>query len=221
MSLPDVIGPISPNGDDMNGIIYTIRQTISDPISSGIIKATGTGSSNPNNVVLSSSSSYWGSSNSIGSYIQFEFINRHLKPTHYSFRGCLGLCFAKTWKLFGFNDGEENDDSKWILLGDNASSGSSYCEPRSGEGCGNENVGTFSVLPTNIGFRYFRWTLKECSCSGNYHMTYRGIDLFGTLSTNQNHFSESIADKCSKCAEAIHLYILVRIFFLSLFPSTL
>ena len=53
MSLPDIIGPISPDGDDMNGIFYHIRQTIPDPISSGIIKVSASEAlhGNPNDIV--------------------------------------------------------------------------------------------------------------------------------------------------------------------------
>ena len=185
MSLPDIIGPISPNGDDMNGIIYHIRQIIPNPISSGIIQVSSceTHNGNANDMVLCSESIYWQSKSIAGSFIQFDFINRFLKPTHYSLRGWENSCYAKRWKIFGFNSGEETDNSKWFLLGENTSVGSNFCGGSTY--CGSNNIGTFSVRVSDIGFRYFRLITEEPSCSGSYHMSMRGIDLFGTLSRQQ------------------------------------
>ena len=189
MTLPDQIGPIFPDGNSMNGIISMIRGIIPDPISAGIVTATANhvGSGEINNMILSSASTYWQSYSSPDSYIQFDFHDRYLFPTHYSFRGFSGTNYARSWYLYGFNSGEESDVSKWFLLGNDTSEGSSYCEPlSSGLYCGNNNIGTFSVRPTIDGFRYFRWVLSQCSNPSRNQISIRGIELFGFLSLNNN-----------------------------------
>ena len=193
MTLPDPIGPILPEGNSMDGLISKIREIIHDPVSSGIVTATTSGQSvlrNSNDTILSSETTEWSSTSTANAYIQFDFHEHFVFPTHYSFRGRSGYTYARSWYFYGFNGGEETDNSKWFLLGDNTSEGTNYCEPLDGYYCGNYNIGTFTVIPSNKGFRYFRWILKQCSSSSYDYIALRGIELFGTLSSNP-YFSTS------------------------------
>ena len=188
MTLPDQIGPILPAGNSMNGIISKIREIIPDPVSSGIVSATASSGSAPNSMILSSETTSWQISNPSDIYIQFDFHDRYLFPTHYSFRGYNSKWYARVWTLYGFNAGQESDNSLWNLLSLDTSEGTNYCEPLDEiKACGNNNIGTFSVHPTTQGFRSFRWVLKQCSNPTVNYMGMRGIKLFGILSTHSQY----------------------------------
>ena len=210
MSLPDIIGPISPNGNSMEGIIHFIRQIVPNPISSGIVKATSSGSyltTNVNDTILSSDTTEWASYDNPDSFIQFDFYDRFVHLTHYSFRGRYQYTFARVWCLYGFNSGEEEDSSKWIRLDLNTSLGSPFCEPHYFDDCGNDNIGTFQIYPHTEGFRYLRWVLVVSSHPTANHISMRGIELFGTVSFNRG--ANSIATYYLSCNNILgHIFIL-------------
>ena len=178
MSVPDVIeaNEISVGSEVPRGIISKIRSLVSDVTS--YVEPTSTTVScgdvntlvNWDNLVLLSDQT---------AYAQVEFKHGYVYPTSYSLKGYGNNgCFAKEWKLFGFN--EENEEK--ILLSENKSEGSTFCS--TDEFCKNDNWATFSINPVQKAFKYFRIVSKTPSCSNiNYwSILLSGFEVFGVYS---------------------------------------
>ena len=125
---------------------------------------------------------YYTSVNSLEkAYIIFRFPGRFLFPTQYTLRGRYDWYYQKKWTVHGYNSGEENDSSKWTLLGNNESTADTFCG--NGPTCNsNNNPTTFSLIPTNKGFEYIRFQTTESYSSSNVYFITSATEFFGTLS---------------------------------------
>ena len=130
MALPDTIKYLSSNGNPPDGLINAIKNvySISNPLTSGIINLSpsSTDSGNVETVVLWNSN-VWTTKKEEGSYLQLQFPKRFIFLSGYSLRGTTTYYYSKTWRVEGFNEGEESDKTKWTLLARNTSSERNYC----------------------------------------------------------------------------------------------
>ena len=192
MSLPSIVGPKNPTGNTLSGIINEIhtRYNIDNPVSKGIIKATSSSGSIAGsvNTIANWDQTYFRIYSSSSVYVQMQFINRYIFPTAYSFRGVIPsdqYCYAKKWKVLGFNKEEENSPSMWSTLDEDASTSGSYCGTSTH--CSGRNNETFLLKNVNKGYQCIRWTPSSSSC-GNSDMYFAAsaIEVYGTLSTSKS-----------------------------------
>ena len=188
MCLPEIIKAvnISSGSDEPHGIIYYVRNNILVSNLNNFFKLS-TNATSPSGSLdtLISWNNVWSSSNSKNSYVQIEFKNKYVFPTHYSLKGAKGYYFAKEWNLYGFNS--ENEEP--VLLATDNSIESTYCGDPStcltGYDCCNDDWGTFSINITNKGYRFFRLKCKTPSYEPlPYRFVVSGFEIFGTLSSS-------------------------------------
>ena len=161
LSVPEVIeaNEISVGSEVPRGIISKIRSLVSDVTS--YVKPTSTEVNEGDvNALVNWDNYVWLRGQT--AYAQVEFKHGYVYPTSYSLKGYnIKYCFAKEWKLFGFN--EENEEK--TLLSENKSEGSTFCSTSAG--CNNANWATFSINPVQKAFKYFRIVSKTPSCGSN------------------------------------------------------
>ena len=139
----------------------------------------------------------WSSAQNIDSYLQLEFKNRYVYPTHYSIRGNSEWEYPKEWRLYGFNKIGE----PMTLISENKSLGSTYCA--GGSYCASSNWGTFQIIKKVKPFRYFRFTIKTPSTSRPF-MNFCGVEVFGIYSNK--------LDLNSKQKSRLSVLMLLRLF---------
>ena len=176
MSVPEVLeaNEISVGSEVPRGIISKIRSLVSDVTS--YVKPTSTKvlEGDVNTLVNWDDYVYLELETA---YAQVEFKHGYVYPTSYSLKGyASNFCFAKEWKLFGFN--EENEEK--IVLSENKSEGSTFCS--TGSYCKNDNWATFSINPVQKAFKYFRIVSKTPSCSNDWWILLGGFEVFGLYS---------------------------------------
>jgi hypothetical protein len=172
--------------DPFGGIISKIKKYSNNPIADNIVvpSAVTTPYGNCNYTVNWDGD--FATMEGSNAYLIIQFPGKYLFPTHYTIRGVKTNYWAypKTWKVFGYNKGEENDSNRWTLLAFNESTVNTYCgnETR----CITTRRSTiFSMIPTNKGFEYIRFV--AITCSGTYlHFTTSGIEFFGILSVSSS-----------------------------------
>ena len=132
-------------------------------------------------------------------YIQISFLKGYIYPTGYTLKGLVGYCFARSWNVYGIKEGDEENKEKWVILGSNDNTQSTYCNIVASDGnCANADVGSFALKPLKYtrGFKHMRWTSTEKSC-----FLTTGLDIYGTLSLSQFirkascHFGHCYNDK--------------------------
>ena len=188
MVFPSVIG-IEPNGNGLNGIIYSLKNNygITNPIESGIIELTSTQSYSGSieNTIVGWEKVCWVTYlNYSNPYYQVYFPKGRIEISGYSLRGCgEGWFYPKKWKVFGFNDDDKNDESKWDELGENFSTSSQpYCYTTNTNCITNYEVTTFTTKKMNKLYRYIRFVSTESSCSTDFsRFILSGFDIFGVL----------------------------------------
>ena len=205
------IGPINPAGNNLKGIIYELSNThgITNPIEKNIIvpSSSTTTSGNINSTVLWNTD-FWrtllaGNSNV---YLQFKFPGRYLYPTGYSFRGVApsgSYWYQTSWIVYGFNEGEENDVNKWDILAINTSYEQNFCG--GAENCNGKVVATYSIKPTNKGYRYIRWKDLDSSIWNNQIITASAVEIFGTLTTSAKLFKLKSVCTCKLLASRMKI----------------
>ena len=178
MSLADPL-TIKYEGKPLEGIVKHIKSIYSDPIGSNII-ATEAQTSDAKYLVT------WNEMTSFScnekAYSLFRFPGRFLFPTHYTITGVFDWYYQKKWTIHGYNSGEENDKSKWTLLGENESTSDKFCG--TAEKCNSNTPATYSMKPTNKGFEFIRFQSEISShsdASYSYFIT-SATEFFGTLS---------------------------------------
>ena len=203
--LPKVIGPIiDKNIDGRTGIINELISNyhVTDPIFSTIIipQTSGTYGGSIKNIITWSDNYQSGPTKP---WVQLTFPGRRFIPIGYVIKSPnRNICYAKEWKVEGFNEDEEYDSTKWTLLALHNTSQSNYCNGAGGT-CGSNGVGHYSITPPPNckGFKHIRWTNTKSACtiSGEYFAT-SGIDLFGSLISDysyqlQSHHSQIVSFK--------------------------
>ena len=127
MTIPYIHIPLTNKGI-LNGIIYKLKQTLTDDI---IISDYVTPSSirdqigQKNELITWSDSEYQAGPGSASNcpWIQLTFPNHYMYPTAYSMRGVLkGHCIATSWHIYGIYENDEDNEKNWELLGVNDTS---------------------------------------------------------------------------------------------------
>ena len=189
MDLPDTIKYLSSKGSPPDGLINAIKNVyhISNPLTSGIINLSpsSTDSGNVQTVVLWNSN-LWQTKREEGPYVQFRFPERFVFLSGYSLKGNDGGYYSKKWRVDGFNEGEENNKTKWTLLARNTSAEKSYCG-RGDYNCGSTAYATYSIKSQYKGFQYIRFTGEEASNGGGSSCKFAtsAIELYGILSKTE------------------------------------
>jgi hypothetical protein len=216
------------NGNKLNGIIYSLKTIyqITNPIKRGLIvpSATDTDKGNINNTIVEWVKTQWYTSISTsGLYYQVYFPIGSIEVTGYSLRGSSGAYYPKTWKVFGFNEDNKNDESSWDVLGENTSTASQpYCYTTS-DNCNSYDVGTFTVKITNKFYKYVRFVMTNGSTSfgiGRFQLS--GFDIFGVLSFLSNPIPQIYRVSCKTCKMKMRItsqYDLYLIIVMSLMQS--
>ena len=210
MTLPDIIRRISSNGSPPDGLINAIKTVykITNPLTSGIIKldASSTYSGNVETVVLWNSDK-WMTNSEVGSFVQMKFPKRFVFLSGYS---------LKKWRVEGFNEGEENDPSKWTLIARNESDQRNFCGNHDGGNCRSADFATYSTNIINKGFQYIRLTGEESSAGGtSCRFSTAAIELYGILSTmssimkNGNYHSQRVHQLFSYDFILLIVYVII------------
>jgi hypothetical protein len=179
MSIPDVI--VADRVEELQGVIYKIREAVTnDNIINYVEPTSNYPGSGINNTVKWDG--YWASGDNQNVYLLIDFKDRFIFPTHYSIMGLKGHCFAKEWILYGLN----STNGSPVEITRNTSVGSIYCGDPStcGNGCCNDNWGTFRIDSPTRAFRYIKMMslASSCASSSRWYMTMRGFEVFGILS---------------------------------------
>jgi hypothetical protein len=202
--------------DPFGGIINEIKKYSNNPITDKIVIPTALPSSWGNCNYTVNWNGDFASLDRNDAYLIIRFPGRYLFPTHYTIRGVSASRwhYAKTWKVFGYNKGEENDSNSWTLLAYNESTSDTYCG--NAEWCITTRKSTiFSMIPTNKGFEYIRFVAITGYTAIN-RITTSGIEFFGTLSVNSNLNGNPC--KCTNCVNFrigsvfVNLYSLFLLF---------
>ena len=188
MVIPSVIGPIDSGGNPPDGIINAIRNTysISNPITEGIVvpTASSTQYGTVGNVVMWNST-LWSTPQMTNPYLQLEFPKRLLFITGYSLKGHAGnsYCYQKSWRVEGFNKGEEEYPSKWTLISQNTAAEKNFCGCSTK--CNSKAIVTYKTAQQSKGFQYIRWTAESTYCSASsVRFLTAGIEVYGKLTTS-------------------------------------
>ena len=122
-----------------------------------------------------------------GPYFQLEFPKSFLFLSGYSMKGIIrsgeNTCYQKSWRIEGFNKGEESDTSKWKLIGRNSSSEDNFCG--STQWCTSSDIATYKLTQQTTGFNFIRWTAESTYCISisNTRFVTAGIEVYGKLTT--------------------------------------
>ena len=194
--------------NELNGIISKIKNVYKiNPINDEYVIPSSSGGDvgNVNTVVL------WDNylhqtcvlSNAIA-WIQLSFPKGYIYPNAYSMRGTYeennGRYFPLSWIIYGIYEGDIGNQNKWVKLGENNVSESTYCNNvLNGNTCQDKRVGTFVLnkpIPTR-GYKYMRWVLKT-SCVAAYNcFAASGIDIYGILSNSSILYRKRLTCRCS------------------------
>ena len=196
MGLPNIL-VIHYKDEPLEGIVKKIKNTYEDPIKSNIIIPNSTQNrfAYSNLVAWEYFSSAGGFSNA---YVYFRFPRRLLFPTHYTLTGTdiSGKYYQKKWKVYGYNAGEENDDTKWTLLAEHESTVDTFCGVELF--CSTEKRSTtYQVTPIDKGFEYIRFQATEVYDSSKVFFITSATDFFGTLVNKRFLYNRSVYRKCT------------------------
>ena len=214
MSIPDIIeaNNISTGNSEPHGIIYKIREKVTNNnILDYVTPSTNAERSGvPISIMVKWDGGYQSEYNT-NAYVQVEFKDRYIYPTHYALKG-YSYGYAKEWYIYGFNT---NDDL--TLLATHSSIGSTYCGDPSGCGkcCCNNFWGTFQLDTVNKAFRYIRLKLKTPSDPNNYRIALSGFEVFGILSKDARTkfgIKKSICLVSCKANRHLPTYMFLRFF---------
>lgn len=185
MTIPDEItANIIPTGNgEPRGIIYKIRSLVTNTKILEYVFPTTNADRYGDYKTFVKWDSFWHSDFKQDAYIQVEFKDRYVFPTHYSLKGALGRYHSKNWNLFGFNKIGE----AMTLLSSDTCVGSTYCgDPAKSSPdiycCQSDDWGTFKIKNAKKSFRYFRFVSTEPTRAGKWLMIAVGFDIFGVLS---------------------------------------
>ena len=182
-----------PHGNGLNGIIYTLMNNfgVSKPYEKGLIIPTGT-ENEPGYLTIGNTIDDWNNAcwttvnTNSNPFYQVFFPKHSILISGYSLRSCNGVCYPKKWKVYGFNEENKNEESKWDEIGENSSTSSQpYCYTSSDTCDTNFAVGTFTTKKTNKPYRYIRFVLSQPSRTTSPRFTISGFDVFGTLSLSK------------------------------------
>ena len=194
MKLPNKIGPIHDSGNELKGIIYTLKTKykIYDPISSNVVvpQSYGQELGNIGTLVLWNESR-WRTGQYSDAWVQLTFPNRKIIPTAYSLKSCPGGCsYATSWIVYGFNSYESYyNESYWDILSENIDSDNSvFCANKINGGmCDDTSVATFQMNKVNKnskkGYDTIRWKRLASSDPTNPRFTTAALEIYGTLIT--------------------------------------
>ena len=159
-------------------------------------------------------------SDGISTYMQISFNKGYIFPTGYTLKGPSSGAFgySKSWYVYGIHEGDQSDNEKWELLGENDTTQSTYCKTLRYDGeCQDNRVGSFSLkqMKTLIGFKALRWVTKEGCCNSNIFFS-EGIDIYGTLSLIKS-FKRTMKSLCH-CRNN-HNYLIIIILFCNIIHS--
>ena len=211
MSVPDVIEANAiPNGaDEPHGIIYKIRDIANDDVLS-YVSATAQTKNKGSEEEVVKWSGFLRTSETQGSYMQFEFKKGYVFPTFYSFKGSQSNGYiCKEWDLYGLNTSDGTPER----IASNTSVDSTFCYPYSGSYCGNDNWGTFAVHNAKKAYKYFRIIARNPLKSGYYRVTLAGFELFGIYSKDGRTTLKQKRTYCFKSypiARHVPLYLAAR-----------
>ena len=217
-----------PSGNNLNGIIYSLKNkfNIANPIDDGIIVPSGTTtesrSSNIENTIVGWSESCWATVNTDPNpFYQIYFPKHWLLVSGYSLRGCSLWSYPKKWKVFGFNEENKNNESKWDELGENSSTSSQpFCYTTSTYCDTNFAVGTFTTKITNKFYQYIRFVSTQSSYTNNPRFILSGFDIFGTLSlTKSNALPRRTICTCLRKPRIVSSDVIVLIIGMSILQS--
>lgn len=176
--IPKIIGPISPKGNTLEGIVYQVKKYIEKPAKSQVIIPRG--SNWDNNYPVSNTIDWDGdwASGKNDPILEIDFGKRKICPTHYSIRGTsISWCFSKEWNLYGYNNNTKTS-SRTLLSSDHGDE-NSFCGDTSD--CSGRGISTFALNRKRSGcFRFLRFETTVSSCP-TYHFTTSGLDFYGVL----------------------------------------
>ena len=175
---------------ELKGIIYVMKNTlkITNPIESGWITPSNTSDGrivgNIGTVVMWNNTQYATCKSNGFPYLQLSFPRGLIRPIAYSLKGVSGNAFSKSWKVFGIQEGKENEDeSEWDLLALNNNAQSTYCQ--NAGFCDNLSIGTFTLdQKLKVGYKHMRWKFNEkSSTDATDCFATSGIDIYGEYSS--------------------------------------
>ena len=178
MSLPEYIEAkdIPTGSNEPCGIICKLKSQVSNVLT--YIEATSTSAINHGQLsYIVSWEDLFQTKNDQNSYVQIEFKDRYIFPTHYSFRGWDGsYSYHKEWDIYGYNS--LNNDEELITT--NTSADSTFCSP--GTYCSGKTWGTFAIQNPKKAYRYLKIKLKTPSNPNFYAILLSGFEVFGIYS---------------------------------------
>ena len=205
--LPEVIGPVFPTGDghQLAGILNVIKTTYTnDPLSENIVKveASALPGTLLNNIIT------WNgdfATNYDANSVIISFPNRHLFPTNYSLKPptATNFCYQKKWSVYGYNEGESGDQSKWTKLHDGESTDNIFCG--TGQHCVSKGISTYPLQTFKVprSFQYIKFISTESSCYE--HFSTGGIDIYGWLTFDNRFPTVEKPPKCT-CFNSSNVY---------------
>jgi hypothetical protein len=182
MSISDVIiaNQISVGIEEPHGIIYKIREAVTNNNILNFVQPTTNYHENGNIETVVKWDSAWAGQNNKNTYLLIDFKDRFIFPTHYSMKGRKGHYFAKDWVLYGLN----STAGFSVEISRNTGTGSSFCCSNStcGIGCYSDDWGTFKINSPTHSFRYLKLMSLAPSDPSYWYMTLKGFEVFGILS---------------------------------------
>ena len=187
--LPNVLGPILPKGDTLEGLFYEIKTNYSEnPIEDRIVLLNSSiFDGNINNVILWKGD--WASGINSSS-LEMYFPLHYVFLTNYTMRSPLNhnatWYYQKEWRVYGYNEDTRADPNKWTILHEGESSDTVFCGTE--KFCNYQMTNTFQTNPifSTIGFKYIRFETTVPS-GRNIHFITSGIDLYGVLNIDKKY----------------------------------
>lgn len=164
---------VLPTKAEMNGLIAKVKKATPKFIGKNIIASSSPLFGGNINSILN-----WDSftqTNSItNSYIQINFLNLLLHPTHYVLKGYNGRQYSKNWSVYGI-DTSNNE----ILLSEDTSKEKGFCG--TGENCNTPTNFLYQLKSTRNNLVAIKWVSTLGSIQGCYYFLTYGIELYGRL----------------------------------------
>ena len=170
----------SPNGDSMDGIIKKIKDQNANPLDFIATSYNGPQTNGYSDYLVTSGDfqCYGGQI----AWVQYRFLNYLYYPTYYTLKEVsVKWTYSRNWTVFGFNEYNKNDESKWDIIG-NGSSCDDYCGYNE-YGTYSGNYKTYQVNNNKRkGYNYIRWNVTKGSYKTYKTFSASAIELFGVLS---------------------------------------
>lgn len=131
--------------------------------------------SRENSVDLNNPRNYFQSNNERDAWLQYDFKDKKIRPTHYSIRSRHDFKnnFMVNWIIEGSNSDGENKD--WKIL-DRRSNVTCLCEQNA-----QNTFDINSILEPNESFRFLRIRQTGSDSDGLYYLTFSALEFFGTI----------------------------------------